>query len=126
MSDGEADELRGLYRDLRSQGLSHEEAFRLTLARVLVSPAFLYRLETPGPGTSPSPVSDGELAVRLSYFLWSSVPDAELREAASAGRLHETETLAAQARRMMSDGRSKTLKLKPEQKNFRRLLSAIE
>ena len=109
LSGGEADELRGLYRNLRSEGLSHEEAFRLTLARVLVSPAFLYRLETPGPGTSPSPVSDGELASRLSYFLWSSVPDAELREAAAAGRLHETETLAAQARRMMSDERVRRL-----------------
>ncbi len=109
LSGGEEDELRGLYRNLRSQGLSHEEAFRLTLARVLISPAFLYRLETPGPGTSPSHVPDGELASRLSYFLWSSIPDAELREAASAGRLHVTEPLVAQTRRMMSDGRVRRL-----------------
>ncbi len=109
LSGGEEDDLRGLYRNLRSQGLSHEEAFRLSLARVLVSPTFLYRLEAPGPGTSPSPVSNVELASRLSYFLWSSVPDAELREAASAGRLHETTTLATQARRMTSDGRVRRL-----------------
>ena len=57
------------------------------LARVLVSPAFLYRLEKPPPGAKAAPVSDWELASRLSYFLWSSLPDDELRELAAAGRL---------------------------------------
>ena len=59
------------------------------LARVLVAPAFLYRVEKPGPGAGQRPVSDWELASRLSYFLWSSLPDAELRELAAAGRLHD-------------------------------------
>ena len=62
-----------------SRRCPHDEAFRLTLARVLVSPAFLYRLEKPGPGAGQGPVSDWELASRLSYFLWSSPPDDELR-----------------------------------------------
>ena len=61
------------------QEIPHDEAFRLTLARVLVAPAFLYRVEKPGPGAGQGPVSDWELASRLSYFLWSSQPDDELR-----------------------------------------------
>src|SRR5262249_45593722 len=85
LTDAEKNELLALYRKLRSQELPHEEAFRLTLARVLVAPAFLYRLEEAGPGKQPAPVSDWELASRLSYFLWSSMPDAELREVAAAG-----------------------------------------
>ena len=74
-------------------------AGKSTLARVLVAPAFLYRIEQPGPGATPAPVSDWELASRLSYFLWSSVPDAELRGLAASGRLHYPDVLAEQARR---------------------------
>jgi hypothetical protein len=109
LTDGEKQELRQLYRKLRDQRMPHEEAFRLTLARVLVAPAFLYRLEQPGPGTEPRPVSDWELANRLSYFLWSSQPDAELREVAAAGRLHEPDVLIAQTRRMLHDARTRRL-----------------
>ena len=91
----------------RSSG--HDEAFRLVLARVLVSPAFLYRVERPGPGNEARPVSDWELASRLSYFLWSSMPDDELRRLAAAGRLHDPEVLAAQARRMLRDEKARGL-----------------
>ena len=63
------------------KGVAHEEAFRGVLARVLVSPAFLFRIEQAPPGKEPRPVNDWELATRLSYFLWSSVPDDELRRA---------------------------------------------
>src|SRR4029453_10354494 len=79
----EKDALTGLYQKLRKQEIVHEEAVRLTLARVLVAPAFLYRLENPGPGTAATPVTDWELASRLSYFLWSSAPDTELRNVAA-------------------------------------------
>jgi hypothetical protein len=102
-------ELLELNRRLRKQGLSHEEAVRLMLARVLVSPAFLYHVEKPGPGASQSPVSDWELASRLSYFLWSSQPDDELRRLAAAGRLGETDILMSQLRRMLADGRTRRL-----------------
>ena len=102
-------ELLELNRRLRKQGLSHEEAVRLMLARVLVSPAFLYHVEKPGPGASQSPVSDWELASRLSYFLWSSQPDDELRRLAAAGRLGETDVLMSQLRRMLADGRTRRL-----------------
>jgi hypothetical protein len=105
----EIQELRALYRRLRTQGLPHEKAFRLTLARVLVAPAFLYRLEQPGPGAEQRPVSDWELASRLSYFLWSSQPDTELRQHAAAGHLRDTDTLIAQTRRMLRDPRTRRL-----------------
>ena len=105
----EQQELRGLYRKLRDDTVPHDDAVRLLLARVLVAPTFLYRGETPRPGTASGPVTDWELATRLSYFLWSSQPDAELREVASSGRLHQPEVLAAQARRMLHDARVRRL-----------------
>jgi len=109
LAAAERDELQALYRKLRAEELSHEAAVRLTLARTLVSPAFLYRTEKPGPGDRPSPVSDWELATRLSYFLWSSAPDAELRSVAAGGKLREPKTLAAQTRRMLKDPKTRRL-----------------
>ena len=105
----ETRELNELYAELRGDDLPHEQAFALTLARVLVAPAFLYKAESPGPGVGPQPVSDAELATRLSYFLWSSLPDAELLQVAAAGRLHEPETLLAQTRRMLHDTKARRL-----------------
>ena len=105
LADGEKNELRSLYRKLREQELPHEDAIRLTLARVLVGSAFLYKAEMPAPGREQAPVNDSELASRLSYFLWSSQPDAELRAVAASGKLHEPEMLVAQTRRMLGDAR---------------------
>jgi hypothetical protein len=105
----EAAELRRLYRALRDEALPHDEAIRLTLARVLVAPAFLYRVERPAPGDRPAPVSPWELASRLSYTLWSSVPDAALRERAASGELASPDALAAELRRMLADGRTRRL-----------------
>ncbi|RIK73406.1 MAG: hypothetical protein DCC67_17945, partial [Planctomycetota bacterium] len=109
LADREAAGLRELYDRLRGEGLAHDEAFRLTLARVLVAPAFLYRIETPSPGPNQAPLSDWELASRLSYFLWSSQPDDELRQLAAAGRLHEPAVLAQQAQRLLRDPRIRRL-----------------
>jgi hypothetical protein len=109
LSSAEADELRSLYRELRDEEIPHDEAIRLVLARVLVSPAFLYRIETPPAGQKSAPVSDVELASRLSYFLWSSMPDEPLRRAAAAGQLHRPDVLAAQAGRMLNDLRVRRL-----------------
>lgn len=105
----ETGELYGLYARLREQELPHEEAFRLTLARLLVAPAFLYRIEKPGPGANAAPVTDWELASRLSYFLWSSPPDDELRQAAAQGKLHDTDVLVSQTRRMLGNSRTRRL-----------------
>lgn len=74
---------------------------RLMLTRVLTSPAFLYKTEKPGVETGP--VNDWELATRLSYFLWSSLPDEELLQLAAAGNLRDAEVLKAQVRRMLKD-----------------------
>ncbi len=105
----EGDELRALYRKLRADGIAHETAIRLTLARTLVAPAFLYRAEKPVAGRKAGPVTDWELASRLSYFLWSSAPDAELRAVAASGKLRQPDILAAQARRMLRDPRVRRL-----------------
>jgi len=80
---------------------------RLMLVRTLTSPAFLYRGEKPAAKTGP--VSDWELATRLSYFLWSSLPDDELRSVAAAGRLRDPDVLVAQARRMLRDDKIRRL-----------------
>ena len=69
LTEVEKGELRALYRKMRDEEISHEQAIRLTLARVLIAPAFLYRVEKPGPGEKAAPVNDWELATRLSYFL---------------------------------------------------------
>lgn len=111
LTDAEQSELRTLYGKLRQEEIPHEQAIRLTLARVLVAPAFLYRVEKPAAGTGQSPVSDFELASRLSYFLWSSQPDDELLKVAAAGKLHETDVLVAQTRRMLRDPRTRRLAL---------------
>jgi Protein of unknown function (DUF1592)/Protein of unknown function (DUF1588)/Protein of unknown function (DUF1587)/Protein of unknown function (DUF1585)/Protein of unknown function (DUF1595)/Planctomycete cytochrome C len=105
--DYERDGLTHFYRQLRSAELSHDNAIRLTLARVLSSPAYLYRSEWVGAGSQP--VSDWELATRLSYFLWSSAPDDELRAVVAAGKLHNDEILIAQTRRMLQDSRVRRL-----------------
>ncbi|NBV21235.1 MAG: DUF1592 domain-containing protein [Proteobacteria bacterium] len=105
----EREELQTLYRKLRTQDLPHETALRMTLARVFVAPGFLYKLEQPTAGKGQSPVSDLELATRLSYFLWSSAPDSELAALATTGKLHEPGVLVAQMRRMLQDARVRRL-----------------
>jgi hypothetical protein len=109
LAPGEQIELQSLYGKLRKQDMPHEDALRLTLARVLVSPAFLYRVESPAAGEKAQPVSDFELASRLSYFLWSTMPDEELLAVAAAGKLHEPDVLMEQARRMLKDPRVRAL-----------------
>ncbi len=101
--------LRELYQALRRQEVPHDPAIRLLLARIFAAPAFLYRLETRPPGVDPQPVTDPELAARLSYFLWSSLPDAELQQIAGQQRLGEDESLRQQTRRMVRDPRVRRL-----------------
>ncbi|MBB74865.1 MAG: hypothetical protein CMJ75_10170 [Planctomycetaceae bacterium] len=105
----EETDLRNLYERLRQLSLSHEEAFRLSLARVFVASPFLYRLEVPPEGTDPAPVTDRELASRLSYFLWSSMPDETLRSVVDNGTLHTPAVLIGQAQRMLKDARVRRL-----------------
>jgi mono/diheme cytochrome c family protein len=109
LRDDERQRLLDLHAALRKKGVSHDEAFRTVLARVLVTPHFLYRIENPPPGTKPGPVSDLELATRLSYFLWATMPDDELRRLAQAGQLRDATTLRSQAERMLKSPRVRGL-----------------
>ena len=109
VTESDRNRLQNLYEDLRVSELAHEDALRLMLARILTSPAFLYRVEVPPSGEQSSRVSDVELANRLSYFLWSSMPDRELMDLALKGRLQESEVLWKQAQRMMADPKSRRM-----------------
>lgn len=109
LQEKEKTDLQQLYQKLRTKGLSHDEAFRGVLARVLTSPEFLFRIENAPPGTKAAPIDDWELATRLSYFLWSSMPDDELRRLAAAGKLRDPKVLAEQTHRMLNDKRLRAL-----------------
>lgn len=109
LGTGESQELHTLYQELRRQEIPHPEAIRLTLAKILVAPAFLYRLEKSPAGNKSAPVSNWELASRLSYFLWASQPDEELLQAATRGDLANPDALASQARRMLKDPKVRRL-----------------
>jgi mono/diheme cytochrome c family protein len=110
LTDAERDGLLAFYRSLRRKDdLGHEEALRDTLVTVLLSPHFCYRIDLAEPGPAARPLSDYALASRLSYFLWSSMPDRELLGHAAAGDLHRPEVLTAQARRMLRDPRVRGL-----------------
>jgi mono/diheme cytochrome c family protein len=84
----------------------------LALARILASPQFIYRVEempSVRRAAGPVPISDGDLASRLSFFLWSRGPDEELLRIATRGRLRDPATLEAQVRRMLKDPRAEAL-----------------
>jgi hypothetical protein len=111
LTDHERNQLLALYDGLRKKGVSHQEAFRGVLSRVFVAPSFLFHVEQAPPGKEPKPVNDYELASRLSYFLWSSMPDDELRQVAAAGKLRDPNVLAGQVQRMLADPRVRNLAL---------------
>jgi mono/diheme cytochrome c family protein len=99
------------YKRARQSG-NFDDGIRAGVARVLSSPYFLYRIESDPAGEragAAHPVSDVELASRLSFFLWSSVPDEKLLDVAATGRLREPEVLSAQVHRMLADDRSEAL-----------------
>jgi hypothetical protein len=96
----------------RADGGSFEDGVELALRRLLVSPEFLVRIETDPAGATPATsyqVTDLELASRLSFFLWSSLPDDELLTLAERGELSDPATLQGQVRRMVADPRSEAL-----------------
>ena len=103
--------LMSFYEQGRQDG-DFESGIERALARLLVDPRFLYRLETEPEDTAPGTtyaLTDVELASRLSFFLWSSIPDEELLAVAAAGKLGERGTLEQQVRRMLADPRSSAL-----------------
>ena len=89
-----------------AQNGGFESGVRLALQKILVSPDFLFRAEVDPPDAAPGSVhriSDIELASRLSFFLWSSIPDDELLAVAESGRLSDPSVLQAQVKRMLAD-----------------------
>ncbi|MEP6534573.1 MAG: DUF1592 domain-containing protein [Bryobacteraceae bacterium] len=99
------------YREARKNG-GFETGIEMALRSVLVSPEFLFRVEQDPAGVAPGTaykVSDLELASRLSFFLWSSIPDDELLDVAVQGKLREPAVLEQQVRRMLADQRSEAL-----------------
>jgi hypothetical protein len=95
--------LRGLYQRLRKQGQGVEASLRGTFTAVLMSPHFFYRVPVTPAGAGVHPLQGEAMARRLSYFLWSSLPDEELLRSAGAGKLQDDAQLRAQVRRMMKD-----------------------
>jgi len=111
LTDADLASLMKFYDAGRADG-SFDRGVEMALRAVLVSPKFIFRIEQdPGGVTPGSPyrISDLELASRLSFFLWSSIPDDELLDAASRGRLRRPEELERQVRRMLADPRAQAL-----------------
>ena len=111
VTEADLELLRPFYEDGAAQG-GFERGIQQAIERMLVSPEFLFRIERdpedPAPG-APYRISDLELASRLSFFLWSSVPDDELLDRAVAGQLRDPAVLEAEVRRMLADERSRAL-----------------
>ena len=110
---GEEDLSRALaqYRAARQSAQAFEDAVKVVLQSILISPKFLLRIETPPETADPEPyrISDWDLASRLSYLLWASMPDAELRDLARRGELSDLNVLEAQVDRMLADRNADTL-----------------
>ncbi len=107
----EAARLTALHHAGTAAGDTFEEALQTGLAAVLLSPSFLFRVEldTDPTSTEAHPLNDHELAARLSYFLWSSMPDDRLREIADRGALKDAAVLEAEAERMLADPKARAL-----------------
>ena len=111
ITGGEMDQLLTAYAEGRKEG-TFEAGIASGIRRMLMDPAFLFRLERDPPrvaANTPYPISDLELASRLSFFLWSSLPDEPLLEAAEGGRLRDPAVLKSQVRRMLADSRARNL-----------------
>ncbi len=111
IGDADLETLLGFYQQGRNKG-TFEDGIELALRRILASPQFVFRFERDPAGLASDTnyrVSDLDLASRLSFFLWSSIPDDELIDLASQGKLHNPAVLEQQARRMLADPRSQAL-----------------
>ncbi|HYP14117.1 MAG TPA: DUF1592 domain-containing protein [Bryobacteraceae bacterium] len=108
----ETNELVELSRKARARGENFEEAIAIAVQGILISPHFLFRIEqtrTAPVADAALPISQFELASRLSYFLWSSMPDEELLGCAEKGTLRHPAVLSGQVKRMLADSKSRAL-----------------
>ncbi len=109
VSDAELTPYLGLYDLARKQGDSADAGVQLALRAMLVSPLFLYRIEPDPPAGTTRSLDGFELASRLSYFLWSSMPDEQLFARARSGALRQHEAIAGEVERMLADPRAAAL-----------------
>jgi len=111
LTETDLSSLMKFYDAGRREG-SFDTGVEMAVRAVLVSPKFIFRIEHDPVGVAPGApyrVSDLELSSRLSFFLWSSIPDDELLDAASRGRLHKPDEIDKQVKRMLADPRSQAL-----------------
>lgn len=106
--DTDIDRFLALYDRSANRGEPFEESMKLALRGVLVSPKFLFRIEHPSSSKGIQRLGSYEMASRLSYFLWSTMPDEELFALAAADRLQDEAVLQQQLHRMLDDPRSRT------------------
>lgn len=104
--EAEIERYLNLYQKAKASGDSFDRSVVFAMQGILISPHFLFRLEEPNRSREPRPVNDYELASRLSYFLWGTMPDPELFELAAKGTLHDPEVLKAQVARMLKDAKA--------------------
>lgn len=116
LTDADLKPLMDFYDQGRNQTTAGADRFEMgverAIERMLVSPQFLFRIEREPTGAAPGSIyriSDFELASRLSFFIWSSIPDDTLLDVAASGKLHEPMVLEEQVRRMMADPRSESM-----------------
>jgi hypothetical protein len=110
--DSDLESLLSFYQQERNRAGRFEAGIEMALRRILADPEFIFRFEPPPaamPPGQPYRISDTELAARLSFFLWSSIPDEELLSLAIQGKLHEPAVLDRQTRRMLADPRARAL-----------------
>ena len=103
VTEEETAKLLKLFEHAQTRGDSFEKSVKLALKAILVSPQFLFRMEQDRATDEPYAITDYELASRLSYFLWASMPDEELFKLAEEKKLHDPAVLEAQVRRMVKD-----------------------
>ena len=108
VAEEELGSLLALFETMLKQGAKWDEAIRQSVRVLIVSPSFIFRTEQDRPGLVPQRVSDWELASRLSYFLWSTMPDEPLFAIARDGKLADPATFEAQVRRMLADPKART------------------
>jgi len=105
----EVERYMGIFDKATQRGASYDQSLKLALKGILISPSFLFLIETPSEKKEVYRLGHYEVASHLSYFLWASMPDEELRQLASQGRLQDDTVLRGQVQRMMRDPRARSL-----------------
>jgi hypothetical protein len=108
LTDEDVNPLMGFYKAGHANG-GFERGVRDAVSAILASPHFLYRAESATAASGARTLNDVELASRLSFFIWGSLPDQELLDLATQSRLNKPDVLAKQVRRMLADARAKSL-----------------